>query len=601
MNRFPIPIAAVLIGVSLAAAPVRGQQGPSPEQINQAIDQGVAYLKKTQGADGVWSYAGHDLGMTALGGLALFESQLPRNDPAIVRAEEYVIRRAPSETRTYDLGLAILFLSRLHPHDRGEIRDLIRGMAWKLAAGEKGGGWSYTNPERPPFPMPIVERAAPPVAESSAPATGDQGRAATAEAGKPAPSVSGLGGVSVGKSPAAGSAHDQADGAMPRANGKDEFREPPVGKLDDPSRPNENGIGKESEGEEAEKAERAKPAPKPKRLNPRIEARLKREKLMLMRTYGDHSNTQFGMLGVWVAGHYGYDSSPTLANLGERFLMVQRPDGAWGYRADGSVVHGPEAMTCVGLLALYLAAGNDQGDGRDAAGRGRELESNRTYRRGLEAVTAYAKRIDRSAPTYFLWSLERLCVALGKEKLDGFDWYKAGAQVLIDRQQLDGSWNDGQWGAEPDTCLALLFLHRSNLASGIENEVRLADFKDISGLPTVAMRVDPPERTALEQPDPGSSTPIVAIPNANPEPRAGAGNGPDRQAGDPGIARNPAPSGAEPGDDRQVAVGEGRPTTGTGRPAGPLEDEPRLRIVVVIALLILLAIPAWTGRWHSNP
>ena len=47
---------------------------------------------------------------------------------------------------------------------------------------------------------------------------------------------------------------------------------------------------------------------------------------------------------------------------------------------------------------------------------------------------------------YYLWSLERVCVALGLRSLDGFDWYAHGARILIDRQQDDGGWPHDRWG-----------------------------------------------------------------------------------------------------------------------------------------------------------
>lgn len=584
MIRFLIAVAITLAVV----APARAQDGPSPEQINQAIDQGIAYLKRIQSTDGTWNYPGHELGMTALGGLALFESQVPRDDPAIVRAEEYVRRRGPDETQTYDLGLAILFLSRLYPDDQGEVRDRIRNMAWKLAAGQQGGAWAYSNPPRPPFPLPIRERSTPPLA-SAAPPTAEQagkpteesaqpgsaeGRDPAAESAGKAPSVSGLG------APSASKKEDRpADGPADKLKPGDEDAPAPI----------------PSDGPEKADVRASKVAKKPtvNRNTARREAKARQDQLRLMRSYGDHSNTQLGMLGVWAAGQYGYDSRSVLTNLGERFHQVQRADGAWGYRADGSVVHGPEAMTCVGVLALYLAAGNDDGDGRDALSRGQELERDRAYRRGMEAVTAYAKQIGPQSPTYFLWSLERLCVALGKETLDGFDWYRAGAQVLVNRQALDGSWNDGQWGQNADTCLALLFLHRSNLARGIEKEVRLAEYKDVSGLPTVARRVGPPEGPGAEPPSPEGEPPIVA--NPNPPSNAGTDPGPNKVA----IEEAPPPSDPETRPIDDPARGERSSVPETEEGIGPFE--PRLGIAVVVALLVLMALPALVGRWSAKP
>jgi hypothetical protein len=67
---------------------------------------------------------------------------------------------------------------------------------------------------------------------------------------------------------------------------------------------------------------------------------------------------------------------------------------------------------------------------------------------------------------YFLWSLERVGVALDLKTIGGKDWYAWGADVLLANQGQDGSWQ-GQYPATVDTCFALLFLKRANLASDL--------------------------------------------------------------------------------------------------------------------------------------
>ena len=63
---------------------------------------------------------------------------------------------------------------------------------------------------------------------------------------------------------------------------------------------------------------------------------------------------------------------------------------------------------------------------------------------------------------YFLWSLERLSVALDLETLGSKDWYNWGAEIILANQQPDGNWR-GEYDTA-DTCFALLFLRRANLA-----------------------------------------------------------------------------------------------------------------------------------------
>jgi hypothetical protein len=73
---------------------------------------------------------------------------------------------------------------------------------------------------------------------------------------------------------------------------------------------------------------------------------------------------------------------------------------------------------------------------------------------------------------YFLWSLERTAVAYGLDKIGNTDWYTWGADFLVTDQEKDGSWQGvhGDYGA--DTCFALLFLRRADLAKDLSASLR---------------------------------------------------------------------------------------------------------------------------------
>jgi hypothetical protein len=73
---------------------------------------------------------------------------------------------------------------------------------------------------------------------------------------------------------------------------------------------------------------------------------------------------------------------------------------------------------------------------------------------------------------YFLWSLERVAVAYGLETIDKKDWYNWGAEILLANQQGNGSWigSHGTYGA--DTCFALLFLRRADLAKDLSHSLK---------------------------------------------------------------------------------------------------------------------------------
>ena len=69
---------------------------------------------------------------------------------------------------------------------------------------------------------------------------------------------------------------------------------------------------------------------------------------------GDHSNTQFGVLAVWVAGQHGVDVAENLTRCDGHFRECQGEDGGWAYGAGGSAT---PSMTAAGLLALATAKG----------------------------------------------------------------------------------------------------------------------------------------------------------------------------------------------------------------------------------------------------
>jgi hypothetical protein len=123
--------------------------GPLPlppeeqEQVNHAIDRGVAFLKATQDRRGTWAARGapHQVGYAALPGLTLLECGVPPNDPVIQRTAGAIRRTAGMLDATYEISLAILFLDRLgDPKDK----PVIERLAVRLIASQAPtGGWGY--------------------------------------------------------------------------------------------------------------------------------------------------------------------------------------------------------------------------------------------------------------------------------------------------------------------------------------------------------------------------------------------------------------------------------------------------------------------------
>ncbi len=87
------------------------------------------------------------------------------------------------------------------------------------------------------------------------------------------------------------------------------------------------------------------------------------------------------------------------------------------------------------------------------------------------------RSVSARSDIYYLWSVERVCVALGVKQLGGEDWYAKIAAELLRRQHEDGSWPNNHWGTLPDTCLALLVLRKANLAFELDRVLKLPDPK----------------------------------------------------------------------------------------------------------------------------
>jgi len=81
--------------------------------------------------------------------------------------------------------------------------------------------------------------------------------------------------------------------------------------------------------------------------------------------------------------------------------------------------------------------------------------------------------MNRSPLHYFLWSVERVAVCYGLENIEGREWYRWGSDILLGQQSGEGSWGGDEPGAAyADTCFALLFLKRANLASDLSATIR---------------------------------------------------------------------------------------------------------------------------------
>lgn len=205
---------------------------------------------------------------------------------------------------------------------------------------------------------------------------------------------------------------------------------------------------------------------------------------------GDNSNTQFAILGLWVARRHGIPVDKAMARVETRFRNSQSSDGGWGYisapRGQGGL-GSTGSMTCAGLLALAMNHGavNEAALRADPKAKPpRDAAKDAAVRNGLLALgtaVGQPRRMVKVKPLpggavmqrgyYFLWSLERVAVAFGLNTLGAKDWYTWGCEMLVQSQGADGAWK-GEHGPEVDTSFALLFLRRVNLAKDLTATLR---------------------------------------------------------------------------------------------------------------------------------
>lgn len=480
--------------------------GITPERIALALDRGVAFLKTRQLPGGGWPRKDHEVGYTALAGLALLECGVPIDDPSVVGAATFVRSRLAALEFTYDLSLAILFLDRLEqPGDR----QLIQALALRLAAGQTDkGGWDYKCPILSPPQMgslltflqsnrpktafqvavrddlgKFVGQAKHPVQSSSSADTSTQAAQRPAVARDPY-------GNDQGAHASTGSLAHLAHSAKQPDFGQGRAAEPDVWRLTTLKKQEwmaERGTSKEAFSPPRFPMVRAKPrkdVPGERKsvavVRPPVHllpAALRDLPVVggsgkMRKGRDDNSNTQFALLALWAARRHDLGGERALQFSGFRFRATQNPDGGWGYQP-GKESTPP--MTCVGMLGLAMSLATipelPKAAPRDAAGR--IILEDPQLQRGLARIAAsIGHPVEdptgvRMQSAYYLWSVERMAMLYGLAKIGGKDWYGWGAQILLTNQGLDGSWNGGGYhGSDAilDTCFAVLFLRRSNLA-----------------------------------------------------------------------------------------------------------------------------------------
>jgi hypothetical protein len=468
---------------SLPVPAAAGQSAwlPAEDQarVNKAIDRGVEFLRQKQDGGGSWpwGFGAHPVGLAALGGLTLLECGVPAGDENVQRALRLVRSSVPAMQNTYDLGLSILFLDRL-----GEAADrpLIQTLALRLLAGQTpSGGWTYHCP----LLTPPMERNLLTVLRHQQPAPLAGEPAAQA---RPGPSAT----PAAPATPAPGKTTQVPTGGSSSPSGGTVPLTGPALAAPEP-RP---------DAAAAKKALDALPVPlrhipalhEPAPVNraPNFDG-------------SDNSNTQFAILGVWVAGRHGVPTERALHHIARRFRASQAPGGGWGYQYAVPGNAESPAMTGAGLLGLAVGLGLAEPD-RAAGDRKEGPPKDPAVEKGLRALAQAIGKPPGQARgrwlepgwgradvnLYFLWTLERVGVLYNLRHINGKDWYSWGADLLVGSQNEDGSWNQGGYPgavgnvASVDTCLALLFLKRANFVEDLSRRLEFViDVRSLHGRP----------------------------------------------------------------------------------------------------------------------
>jgi hypothetical protein len=199
----------------------------------------------------------------------------------------------------------------------------------------------------------------------------------------------------------------------------------------------------------------------------------------------DNSNTQFASLALWAARKHGIPMERTLGLVDTHFRGNQTGDGSWTYATWIPRCPLRHPTTCAGLIGLAV--------GRGAGAQTKlKLSEDEAVKKGLEflgkiigapllAANAPAPTVmnpkgryfgaDAMGDLYFLWSIERVAVIYKLDKIGGKDWYGWGSDIILAKQNANGSWTEWYPGV-PDTCFALLFLKRANVVKDLTSKLQ---------------------------------------------------------------------------------------------------------------------------------
>ncbi len=185
---------------------------------------------------------------------------------------------------------------------------------------------------------------------------------------------------------------------------------------------------------------------------------------------GDPSNAQFALLALGAAQDRGIDVDPDVFQASLDYWVRRQLDGGWSY---GSGRRTSGSMTCAGIASIIIARGRLGGGSSNLTGDqirccGGQLEDEDPIEQGLAWLGRnFTLQVNPGGDAftfyYYLYALERVGRLSGRRFIGQHDWYREGAQRLLDLQDdFAGFWsgNGPLENRDVATSFALLFLSK---------------------------------------------------------------------------------------------------------------------------------------------
>ena len=229
-----------------------------------------------------------------------------------------------------------------------------------------------------------------------------------------------------------------------------------------------------------------------------VRAALKNDAMWLMRTQGekggwsydstkeahrlgpyDLSNSQMTILALREAALAGVEIPSVIwKKAQDLYYEAQLTDGSWNYRAPKFMPPGAEksgygSMTAAGLASIFITSDNlepargcpcrNGQSNKTASDVDRRIDSaldwlEKNFNAGGNPKSEHWGNKEGFFP-YWLYSVERVGSAAGYKYFGQRNWYKEGAELIVNCQRPDGSWVGGLTPFA-DTCFSLLFLYK---------------------------------------------------------------------------------------------------------------------------------------------